>query len=335
MILHGGNPGAILKITLDVSKLLEEGKLTPEEAERLEALAARDTSSLAVNILVGFGVVAVSAGAIALVPSPVMALILGFVVFAIGLGFTFNRDERWNLLAQICLVVGALMFCGSVLVLGDGALSAMLIVTAALAVAAIVARSSLLMVGAVLALGACLGARAGYWHATYALAIYEPAMTIVLFSALAVATYFVSKRLPAEYERLALAAARTSVFMVNFGFWIGSLWGDSFRLIRSLIHNDPSVLTSGADPDIISPFMFSVGWAIVLLGAAIWGMRANRRWVVNFAAVFGAIHLYTQWFNSLGPGPLAFIVGGLLMLAFAYALWALNRHFTGKAVNAA
>jgi hypothetical protein len=73
----------------------------------------------------------------------------------------------------------------------------------------------------------------------------------------------------------------------------------------------------------------------VLLAAAVWGMRANRRWVVNVAAVFGAIHLYTQWFDRLGPGPLAFIVGGLLMLAFAYGLWALNRHFTGKAVNPA
>lgn len=333
--MQGKTLGATLKITLDLSKLLEEGKLTPEEVERLKVLAARDTGSLAINILVGFGVVAVSAGAVALVPSPLTALVLGLGVFVVGLGFTLHRDERWGLLAQICLVVGALLFCGGVLALGDGALGAMLIVTAALAVAAIVARSGLLMAAAVLALGACLGAKAGYWHATYALAIYEPALTIVLFSALALATYFVSKRLPSEYERLALIAARTSVFMVNFGFWIGSLWGDNLRLIRSIIHNDPVILTAGAGPDIISPFMFAVGWAIVLLAAAVWGMRANRRWVVNVAAVFGAIHLYTQWFDRLGPGPLAFIVGGLLMLAFAYGLWALNRHFTGKAVNPA
>ncbi|HEY7973203.1 MAG TPA: hypothetical protein VID96_09750 [Xanthobacteraceae bacterium] len=331
--MQGKTLGATLKITLDLSKLLEEGKLTPEEVERLKVLAARDTGSLAINILVGFGVVAVSAGAVALVPSPLTALVLGLGVFVVGLGFTLHRDERWGLLAQICLVVGALLFCGGVLALGDGALGAMLIVTAALAVAAIVARSGLLMAAAVLALGACLGAKAGYWHATYALAIYEPALTIVLFSVLALATYFVSKRLPSEYERLALIAARTSVFMVNFGFWIGSLWGDNLRLIRSIIHNDPVILTAGAGPDIISPFMFAVGWAIVLLAAAVWGMRANRRWVVNVAAVFGAIHLYTQWFDRLGPGPLAFIVGGLLMLAFAYGLWALNRHFTGKAVN--
>lgn len=58
-----------MKVTLDLSKLLEEGKLSPAEAERLRALAARDTGSFAINVLVGFGVVAVSAGAVALVPT--------------------------------------------------------------------------------------------------------------------------------------------------------------------------------------------------------------------------------------------------------------------------
>ena len=214
-----------MKITLDLSKLVEEGKLTADEAARLRGLAAHDTGSLAINILVGFGVVAVSAGALALVPTPAAALVLGLVVFAIGLGLIIQRNEQWSLLAQVCVVLGALLGCGAVLILGNGTLSAMLIVTAALTAAAIIARSGLLMAGAVLALGACLGARAGYWHATYALAIYEPAVTVVLFSALALATYYASKRLAADYERLALVAARTSIFMVNFGFWIGSLWG--------------------------------------------------------------------------------------------------------------
>ena len=72
------------------------------------------------------------------------------------------------------------MFSNRLLTIGKGALAAMLIVTAALAGASIVARSSLLMAAAVLALGACLGARAGYWHATYMFAIYEPLVTIVL-----------------------------------------------------------------------------------------------------------------------------------------------------------
>jgi hypothetical protein len=318
-----------MKITLDLSQLLEEGKLSPAEAERLRALAAHDTGSFAINILVGFGVVAVSAGAMALVPTPVTALILGLVVFAIGLAFTLRGKEQWSLLAQICLVVGALLFCGGVLAIGKGALVAMLVVTATLAGASIVARSSLLIAAAVLALGACLGARAGYWHATYMLAIYEPLLTVVLFSLLALGTYYLSKSLAADYERVALIAARTSVFMVNFGFWIGSLWGDDLLLIRSLLRADPSILTKYfASSQMIPPQAFIIGWAVALLGAGIWAVRENRRWVVNIAAVFGAIHFYTQWFERLGLKPLSVLVGGLLMLAFALGLWMFNKRFT-------
>jgi iron complex transport system permease protein len=230
------------------------------------------------------------------------------------------------LLAQICLVLGALMFSGGVLAIGKGALAEMLIVTAALAVAAIVARSSLLMVAAVLALGACLGARAGYWDATYMLAIYEPLVTIVLFSLLALGTYYLSKSLAADYERLALIAARTSVFMVNFGFWIGSLWGDHLLLIRSLLRGDSGISTNSlAGSQMIPPLAFVVGWAVVLLGAGAWAVRENRRWAVNVAAVFGAIHFYTQWFERLRLEPMTVFVGGLLMLAFALGLWMFNK----------
>ena len=257
-----------MKVTLDLSKLLEEGKLSPAEAERLRALAAPATGAFAINVLVGFGVVAVSAGAMTLAPTPASALITGLVVFATGLAFTLRGKEQWGLLAQICLVLGALMFSGGVLAIGEGALGAMLIVTAALAGAAIVSRSSLLMVAAVLALGACLGARGGYWHATYMLAIYEPLVTIVLFSLLALGTYYLSKSLTADYERLALIAARTSVFMVNFGFWIGSLWGDNLLLVRSLLRGDRSILTDySTGSQTIPPLAFIIGWTIVLVGA--------------------------------------------------------------------
>jgi hypothetical protein len=301
---------------------VEDGKLSPAEAERLRALAARDTGSFAINILVGFGIVAVSGGAVALAPTPVTALVLGLVVFAIGLALTFQGKEQWGLLAQICLVVGALMFSGGVLAIGSGALSAMLIVTAALAGASIVARSGLLAAAAVLALGACLGARSGYWHATYMLAIYEPLVTIVLFSLLALGTYYLSKSLAADGERVALIAARTSVFMVNFGFWIGSLWGDDLVLIRMLLRGNRHVYSNAPA---ISPLAFVIGWSCVLLGIGAWGVRENRRWVVNVAAVFGAIDFYTQWFERLGANPLSVLLGGILVLGFALGLWMFNK----------
>lgn len=312
-----------MKITLDISRLVEEGKVTPEEAQRLIALASRETGSLAINILIGFGVVAIAAGAVALVPTPLTAVTLGLALTAAGFAVLVSRVKQWDVLGQICLVIGALMFCGGVIAFGEGSLAAMLIVTAVLALIAAAARSSLLTVLAVLAASACLGAKAGYAHAMYSLAIFEPTLTIVLFSALAFVAYQVSKRLPADYERIALAAARTAILLVNFGFWIGSLWGDPLFLLSRMAGK------ARAAPrleDVVIPHtVFSIAWAVVLIAAALWAMRINRRWLVNVAAIFGAIHFYTQWFETLGATPVSVLLGGLMMLAIALALWAFNR----------
>jgi iron complex transport system permease protein len=312
-----------MKITLDISRLVEEGKLTRAEADRLTALAAQDTGSLGINILIGFGVVAIAAGAVALVPTPLTAVGLGLALFAAGCAIALNRVEQWTLLGQICLVIGALMFGGGVIAYRPDSLSAMLIVTGAFWLAAIVARSSLLMALAVLAASACLGARTGYSHAMYSMAIFEPTLTVVLFSALALIAYQASKRLPADYERLAITAARTSLLLVNFGFWIGSLWGDPLMLLRSMNSSDAPL--AFMTKTVIPASVFGIVWAVVLLGAGIWAVQVNRRWLVNLVAVFAGIHFYTQWFERLGATPLSVLLGGLVMLAGAFALWMFNR----------
>jgi hypothetical protein len=310
-----------MKITLDISKLVEEGKLTREEADKLTALAAHDTGSLGINILIGFGVIAIAAGAVALVPTPLTAVSLGLALFAAGCAIV-HRVQQWILLGQICLVIGALMFGGGVIAYGAGSLASMLIVTGAFALAAIAARSSLLMALAVLAASACLGARTGYSDALYSLAIFEPTLTIVLFSALALIAYQASQRLPADYERLAITAARTSLLLINFGFWIGSLWGDPLMLLRSMNAKDASL---DMTKTVIPASVFSILWAVVLLGAGIWAVQVNRRWLVNLVALFAGIHFYTQWFERLGATPLSVLLGGVVMLASAFALWMFNR----------
>jgi hypothetical protein len=314
-----------MKITLDLSKLVEEGKLTQPEAERLKGLAAHDTGSLGINILIGFGIVAVSAGIVALVPTPLAGAAVGAAMFALGLALTLTRAEQWSLLAQICVVIGALIAAAGGIALGEGSLASLVAVTVALACAALLARSSLLIAAAVLLLAACLGARSGYWHATYSVTIYEPALTVVLFSFVALAAYLSSKRLAADYERLALTAARTSIFLVNFGFWIGSLWGDRLLLFRSLSGEAAKGAARAAYTVVIPDWVFGAVWAIALIGVGVWGAMVNRRWVVNVAAVFAAIHFYTQWFERLGATPLAILLGGLILLGVAFGLWSFNR----------
>jgi iron complex transport system permease protein len=312
-----------MKVTLDLTRLLAEGKITQAEFDKLGALSAQETGSLAFNILIGFGVVAVSVGAVALVPTPVTAAIVGAAVFAFGFILVLGRSEQWGLLAQICLCVGALIFAGGVIAIDEGSLRALLLVTVVFTAAAVVARSGLLMVGAVLALASCIGASTHYWHATYELSITEPTLTVVLFSLLALVTYQLSKRLPPDYERLALMAARTSVFLVNFGFWIGSLWGDTLDWIPA--GRAGAAANSDAAAIVLPPWLFAAGWAVALIATGLWATHVGRRWVVNVAAVFGAIHFYTQWFDKLGASPLSFLLGGLLMLAFALGFWKFNR----------
>lgn len=320
-----------MKITLDLSKLVEEGKLTPADAERLKALARHDTGSLGINILIGFGVIAVAAGAVTLLLTifemkPLPVVVFGAAVLALGIALTLTRQASTELIAQILTVIGALAFAGALMVYDDASLRAAVAITIVLAASALVARSSLLMALAVLSLAACLGARTSYRHAVYSLAIQEPTVTIVLFSGLALAAYLISQRLKADYERLAITAAHVSVLLVNFGFWIGSLWGDRLLLGRHLF-NPGSISPTGSwrTAVVIPDTVFTIGWALALLAVGIWGARENRRWVVNTAAVFGGIHFYTQWFSILGANAISVLGGGILILVCAMALYRYNK----------
>jgi hypothetical protein len=164
----------------------------------------------------------------------------------------------------------------------------------------------------------------------YSLAIYEPTLTIIVFSVLALVAYLISQRLKAENERLAITAARVSVLLVNFGFWIGSLWGDPLILLRGLNNREAKW------SDVIIPdYAFGIAWALALIAAGAWAAHVNRRWLVNVVAVFGAIHFYTQWFERLGATPLSVLLGGLVMLAMALALWSFNRRPAEPAVPGA
>jgi hypothetical protein len=313
-----------MKITLDIAKLVEDGRITPEEAERLKGLAAESTGSLAMNMLIGFGVVAVALGVMGLVPQPAVAVVLGGILGGVGLGFVLRGERTWAILAQICLLAGALMLAGGVMFMTKGSVMALLAVTAIFVGCGVVARSGLLIALAVLALSATIGARTGYMHATYFLAIRQPAMTVLLFSGLAIGAYQASKLVRADLSRLAIVAARTSLLLVNFGFWIGSLWGD--RLTWFIDRT-----TTSRYAPVIPAWTFSLLWIAAIIGAGVWAARANRPWVLNLAAVFGAIHFYTQWFERLGATPFTVLVAGVLTLGLAVGIWKYNQ---GKTIPA-
>jgi iron complex transport system permease protein len=305
-----------MKIVLDLTKLVADGRITAAQAEELKLLAARDTSFLAINILMAFGTVAVAAGILFLLPSLITSIAIAAVLVAGGLLVSYRGGPQWTILGSAIVVVGALLLVGSLCSLLEGSWSSFVLAAAIFIGCAIAIRSSLLSGLSTLALAAALGSSTGYETAAYILIVREPTVTILCFGLLAWLAYLVARHLPAAYEPLALMFSRVSLIMVNFGFWVGSLWGD-----------DPA--KSWLPPDVpapphVSDYVFVVVWSLGLVGVGVWAARANRRFVVNTAAAFGAIHFYTQWFERLGAEPLSITVGGLIVIAIAFALWRYN-----------
>ncbi len=309
-----------MKIVLDIDKLLAEEKITADEYERLKGFSFRETGSLAFNILVGFGVVATAGGALAMLPTYQTAIVLGLVLAVAGAFLGLNRAGEWGLLGSILLIVGAVMAGGGIVAWVEVGEVGFLIVTVLCMVAAVLAKSNLLTVMAALSLSATVGVMTTYGHGTYVLAIRQPTVTVILFSVLAFVAYQLSKRLPSQYERLAIVFSRTSVFLVNLGFWVGSLWGDSLSR-----QQDDWTLRDGA---VISDLVFVIGWAVALIVVGVWASRANKRWVVNVLAVFGSIHFYTQFFERLHATPGSVLVAGLIAIAIAFGIVWYNKSAT-------
>ena len=144
---------------------------------------------------------------------------------------------------------------------------------------------------------------------------------------LAGAAYLVSEQVGRAYKQLAIIFARVSLILVNFGFWIGSLWGD--YPVETWAHGQGYRFWSDRETWRVAHLhipetAFIVSWAIVIIAVGAWAARVNRRWVVTTAAVFGAIEFYTQWFERLGAEPWAIIIAGLTIVAFAIALLRYN-----------
>lgn len=308
-----------MKVTLDLDVLLAQGDIDRGEYDKLRSLSRSATGVLAFNILVAFGMIAVAGATLALLPTATTAIALGIGIGAGGLALVMRRDEQWRLLAVICVVAGALLAGGGIVKLGEGSVASFLLVATLFAAVSVTTRSAIMAVLAVLALSSCLGARTGYLHAMYFLGIEAPLLTIVVFAALAALLQWSTNLIPLDYRGIATAGARASVFLVNFGFWIGSLWGD--RGFEALAGNNPSV---GAVPMLLRPGAFALVWAIALVAAGVWSFRHDRRWLVTVVAVFGSIDLYTQWFERLGASPTSVLVAGLFALAFALTLKSYN-----------
>ncbi len=291
-------------------------------AQMLRAHAVSDTGSTAINILLAFGAIAVAAGILALNPSPVLGTAVGLLFVALGFGIKHQYSGQWGKLGSIWMIVGALILAGGVGYLINSPMLGSLAGAVILLVVGIMAESKLLIALTTLALASAIGGSTGYWHACYMIAVTEPTLTIVLFFVLGLGAWLIAKSQTGLAQTLSITFARMCVVLVNFGFWIGSLWGDTpGRLWR-----DPEGLNYfGNGSQQIPEMAFIVGWALALVAAGVWGAKNGRRFMVNTVAVFGGIHFYTQWFEFVGAEPVSVILGGIATIAMGLGLWKYNQ----------
>jgi hypothetical protein len=342
-----------MKLLVDVAKLQTDGTITPEQAAVIRRAAAHETSTLAINGVAALGAFAVVAGLLAMKPTSVQVAAIGLGLTACGALVRTYRQSQLGLLGSSLVVIGALLLAAGIVLKCSGVASAgsgflfkcpatpkwyghmVVFLVAALWLAAVGtwARNALLVALSAFALAGAIGSSTGYWHASYALVVREATATIVAFGLLGGLASFLSLRLEEPYARLARVFALIALLWVNFGFWVGSLWGDypfEAWLTPDVFGQSPNMayetLRAWRENALfISRNVFAVAWAAALAGVGLWAAARNRRGTVNMAATFGGIHFYTQWFERLNASPQMVVAAGAIAVAVAFMLWRYNQ----------
>lgn len=324
-----------MKLLVDVEKLQAQGTVTREQAAAIRRVAAGETMSLAINVILALGIIAVVAGVIALRPGTLAMAVLGGGIAVAGLLLQLLRPEGFGFLGGALLLVGALLHGAAGLIEFRGGVPTFAYVAALFLGLGVLARQGLLVALSVFALAGLLGSSTGYWHASYGLWVKEPSFTIAAFGLLAGAALAAAPKFGAEHRRLANIFALLCVVWVNFGLWVGSLWGDhpgSSWAVADLLYSETYTADRYqrlkdwyAQAFRIPADVFSIAWAAALLGLGAWAAAKNRRGLVNAAATFASIHLFTQWFERLRTTPETVIAAGAVAVAIAFALWRYNQ----------
>ena len=313
-----------MKIVLNIKELLEEGKINHAEYDKLLSLSKYQAGSLALNLLIGFGIIMVCVGVITLTQSFSTSLIMGLLTFTIGLFIKFKGTKEWSVLSSCCSISGVLIFTAGInlwalwayetdfsgLAISLDFLYAQILTTFILMVASAFLMSNILATLSILSTAQLIGAGTSYFTGSYSIWVSSPVVTIGLFCALAFLLYYLSSSILSRYENILITGSRTSVLVANLGFWVGSIWG-------------------GVDLE-VSPELISLVWALALIGFAVWGWRANRRWVVTVSSIFGAIHFYTQWFATLEMEPASVVIGGVIAIGIGIGIKRLDSTMKAK-----
>jgi hypothetical protein len=323
------------RITLDLDALVADGRLTAADAERLAGMAMPGRGiSTVIQVLYILGALGLAGGVMALKPDPVTgmalaALAIGFAVFAQA-----TKREDLGLLGTAMGICGTVGLCGSIGLQFGESLSALAvngILTAITLAVALLLRSRFLAALVPLGIAALLGSSSEYWHASYAIIVKESAITVIAFAILSGILFLGAQRLRDAWSQMATVAGRVSWLLMNFGFWVGSLWGDHVGdgFVPEATDGSPNLEAFRAGAFFIPEWVFIFGWAAVSVLTIVF-MHRNR-FAVNASITFLAINVYTQFFEWFGGSAFVMLTGGVTLLAFAFGLYHFDRWMVARA----
>lgn len=274
-------------------------------------------------------------------------MVLGLIGAAIAAFFNrYGPEHTGFLTGSLLLMTGAMHIGGLYLWAGSAELSGLVVpllhfyVAAAIFAAGAFIDVRFITALAIVPFAQMLDTGTFYFHAMYAFYSPETTLSIVQLAIAMAICVAVAGLLTDRYRRHTHMFGIMAFIVANLCFLVGSLWGD---VVGSHIwgpgYRDYSddyqsyreaVDAFEASTLVISEHVYSIVWAILLIAAAFWSARTNRRGIFNAAMTFGAIHAYTQAFETFYDEPLAYVIGGLAAIPLAWGLWRLNDQFESR-----
>lgn len=277
-------------------------------------------------------------------------MVLGLVGALLAAFFNRNGPEHTGFLTgSLLLMTGAMHIGGLYLWAGSADISGIIVpmlhfyVAAAIFAAGMFIDVRFITALAIVPFAQMLDTGTFYFHAMYAFYSPETTLSIVQLAIAMAVCVAVAGMLTDRFRRHTHMFGIMAFIVANLCFLVGSLWGD---VVGSHIWG-PGYRDYSDDYDtyrdavdafeastlIITEHVYSIVWAILLIAAAFWSAHTHRRGIFNAAMTFGAIHAYTQAFETFYDEPLAYVIGGLAAIPLAWGLWRLNDQFENRSTE--
>ncbi|MEK7627971.1 MAG: hypothetical protein AAB421_00955 [Patescibacteria group bacterium] len=290
------------RVTVDIDSLVAEGVVDKATAEKIAARSGTSTTLFAIQFFIGVCIAGLAAASALLDPEFRLIPLGAFALFAAGLFATHYAGKEWFVATHTSVIIGTIGLCAWVLKMNP-ATESFVPIALLLLVAGVMSKNSLLVGLAVVATTPLLNLSGMYHHAMYGLIVQKPLMTIATYTLIGVGAIVLARKLEGAYARMSGFAAGTSFFIVNLGFWVGSLWGDS--------------LGGNRYDSVITPTQFALAWAALSGLLMVAGLFLNKRAAVNLGGVFLSINLFTQWHEWFAREPSALLLGSVIGIAVA------------------